>query len=436
MVGWRLRGGVLGVDVLGLGEVINEFLSGLIFRIGQFEFELSFLGAQDDRLAFHAPDHVEGSAGLAAQGHLQDVLFDARFHGFAQLGLYLKEAVCRAKTFDALMRPPVIVILDPELDAFAGRFEALELSAFEELLPDRCPEALDLAQGHGMMRPGFEVRHAVFLKFGFKPRRAAPGGVLPSIVGQHLLGWLELADTLPIHFDHRLRRRTAEQIRCSDKAGVVIEESDEVRILATQSEGEDVRLPHLIGRSPFEEPWPGHVPSLGCRRFIHQLRLMQTRAHRFGAGFQKEQPAQPLGDALHSERRVLFLDLQYPLGHCRAELGLLRMRAGGLIMQTGFAELAVMIDPAIQGLDRNPQLLGDRSAGKTFLQKEADRAAFELKRKPVRRFRPAAPSPLGGRGALFHVTASCTTFVIHVNTPSNGGVSTISPLMPVSSTGR
>src|SRR5688572_16826682 len=38
-------------------------------------------------------------------------------------------------------------------------------------------------------------------------------------------------------------------------------------------------------------------------------------------------------------------------------------------------------------------------------------------------------------GALFHVTA-CTAFIIHVNTPSNGGVSTISPLKPVSSTGR
>lgn len=135
----------------------------MVFGIGQFEFEFAFLGAQDDRLAFHAADHVEGSARLAAQGHLQEVLLDAGLHGFAQLGLDLKEAVRRTKAFDALVRALVIVVLDPELDALASCFKALELGALEELLPDGGPEAFDLAQGHGMMRPGFEVRHPVLL---------------------------------------------------------------------------------------------------------------------------------------------------------------------------------------------------------------------------------------------------------------------------------
>lgn len=141
------------MGVLGLVEVINKFLSGLVFGIGQFKFEFSFFGAQDDRLAFHATDHIERSTRLAAQGHLEDVLLDAGLHGFAQLGLDLKETVRRTKAFDALVRALVIVILDPELDALAGRIEALELSALKELLPDRGPEPFDLAQGHGMMRP-------------------------------------------------------------------------------------------------------------------------------------------------------------------------------------------------------------------------------------------------------------------------------------------
>jgi hypothetical protein len=57
----------------------------------------------------------------------------------------------------------VVVILDPDLDALPRRVEAVELSAGEELLPDTFPEALDLAQGHGMMRAGLEVGHAILL---------------------------------------------------------------------------------------------------------------------------------------------------------------------------------------------------------------------------------------------------------------------------------
>ena len=198
----------------------------MVFGIGQFEFEFSFFGAQNDRLAFHAADHVKRSARLAAQSHLQEVLLDAGLHGFAQLGLDLEETVRRTQAFDALVRTLVIVIFDPELDALTGRFKALELGALKELLPEGGPEALDLAQGHGMVRPGFEMRHPVFLEFGLEARSAAPGGVLPAVVGEHFLGRLELAHALPIHFDHRLRRGAAEQIRRGDEARVIVEEGN------------------------------------------------------------------------------------------------------------------------------------------------------------------------------------------------------------------
>jgi hypothetical protein len=88
-----------------LGSIINR------------EFEFAFFGPQNDRLAFHAADHIEGSFGLTAQRHLQQVFFNACFHGFAQLGGDFKIAVGRAKTFDALVRPLVIVVFDPEPDA-------------------------------------------------------------------------------------------------------------------------------------------------------------------------------------------------------------------------------------------------------------------------------------------------------------------------------
>jgi hypothetical protein len=153
---------------LGFVEFISQFLGGLIFGVGELQLEFAFFGAEHDRLAFHAADHIERGLGLAAQGHFQEVLLDAGFHGFAQFGLDFEEAVSGTESFDALMGTLMVVIFDPELDAFAGRLEAVELSAFEELLPDGGPEALDFAQGHGVVGAGLEVGDAILLELGFK----------------------------------------------------------------------------------------------------------------------------------------------------------------------------------------------------------------------------------------------------------------------------
>jgi hypothetical protein len=83
------------------------------------EFEFAFFGPENDGLPFHAADHVEGSFGFAAQGHLQEIFLDACFDGLAELGGDFKEAVRRAETFNALVRPLVIVIFDPQANALA-----------------------------------------------------------------------------------------------------------------------------------------------------------------------------------------------------------------------------------------------------------------------------------------------------------------------------
>lgn len=205
----------------GLVEVIDKFLF-LVLLITDTEFEFALLGAQDDGLAVEPAHHVEGRLGFAAQGQLQEVVLNARFDGFAQLGLDLEEAIRRAETFDALMRSFVVVVFDPEFDALAGRLEALELGAGEELLPETLPEALDLAQGHGMVRPALEMGHPILFEFGFEAAGAAPGGVLATIVGEHLLGRGELADGHPIDFDDGGGRGAAEQVRPDDEARIVI----------------------------------------------------------------------------------------------------------------------------------------------------------------------------------------------------------------------
>jgi hypothetical protein len=268
------------------------------------KFEFSFFGPEDDGLTFHAADHVEGRLGLAAQGQLQQVFLDAHFDGFAQLSSDFEEAVRRAKTFDALVWPLVVIVFDPEPDAFARGLEALELSAGEELLPDAFPEALDLAQGHRVVRPGLEVVRPVLFHLGLKPRGAAPVDVLPTIVGEHLFGRLVFGRGDAKDLQHVVGGMAAEQIGADHEPGVIVHEADEVGVAATQPEGEDVGLPHLVGRGPLKEPGPDQVaPRLGRR--LNQALFFEGFAHRLRAGRQEEHPPQQLGDPFDTPRGFL-----------------------------------------------------------------------------------------------------------------------------------
>ena len=275
--------GVLSFVVTGFIEVINQFLFLVLF-ITDAEFEFALLGPQHDRLAIHATDHVEGSLGFAAQGQFQEVFLNARLDGFAQCRLDLEEAVGRADAVDALMRPLVVVIFNPEFDPFTGRVEAVELRPGQELLPNAFPEPFDLAQSHGMVRTALEVGHPILFEFGLEAAGAAPRRILTAIVGEHLFGRRELACRHPINFDHRLRRRTAKQLRTHQETRVIIQKGDQIGVTTSEPEGEDVRLPHLIGRGPLEETGPGHIAPPGPWRRRHQLGPVQVLAHRFGAG--------------------------------------------------------------------------------------------------------------------------------------------------------
>jgi len=268
----------------GFGGVVDEFLFVVVLFIADAEFEFALLGPEHDGLTVHAADHVEGRLGFAAQGQLQKVFLNAGLNGFAQGRLDLEEPVGRTKAFNALMRAFVVVVFDPDLDPFPGRLEAFELGPDQEVLPDGRPEAFDLAQGHGMLGPALEVGHAILLQFGFEAAGAPPTGVLATVVGEHLLGRTKLAGGDAVDFDHRLGRGAAEQIRARDEPGIIIHEGDEVGVTAAQSEGENVRLPHLVGCGPFEETRAGDVALLLLLLRRHQIGLMQPTTHRLRAG--------------------------------------------------------------------------------------------------------------------------------------------------------
>lgn len=357
------------------------------------EFEFALLGAEDDRLAVHAADHVEGLAGFAAQGQLQEVFLDAGFDGLAQRRLDLEEAVGRAEPFDALVRALVVVVTDPEFDPLLGRLEAVELGAGEEVLPDRRPEAFDLAQGHGMLGPALEVRDAVLLELGFEAAGAPPGGILTAVVGEQLLGRLELADGDAIHLDHRLGGGAAEQARPDDVARVIIQEGDEVGVTTAQPEGEDVRLPHLVGRGPLEETGPREVLLFARRLRRDQPGLVQALADGLGTGREEEHPAEQLRDAFDAEGQMLPLELEDLVGDGGGQ----PLGAGGGrgVGQTGLALLAVEADPAIQTTDPDADLLTDQRGREALFEVEADRLEALGLGKAARAARPPR-TPLGG----------------------------------------
>jgi hypothetical protein len=387
---------VRGLFTLGLLKVVDEFF--VFVSIVDREFEFSFFGPEDHRLSFHAADHVEGSFGFTAQRHFEQVFLDARFDGFAQLGGDLKKAVCRAKALNALVRPLVVVVTDPEPDAFACRLEAFELGPGEELLPDGLPEPLDLAQRHRMMRPGLEMVRAVLLHLGLETGGAAPVHILPAIVGEHFLGRLIFAGGDAKDLQHVLRRVAAEQIGSHDETGVIVHEGDEVGVTATQPEGEDVGLPHLIGSSPLKEAGPHHVLRRFGPSFLHQALSLERLAHRRRAGLQEEHPLEQLRDPLDPAGRFLLLEFDDLLANRFGEFGSRLDRS--VVLESLFALLSIALGPFVDGGVAEAQFAGDHLLGETLFEVEFDRAETFLKSECHTFSRRSAPRGGGGVGPL------------------------------------
>jgi hypothetical protein len=345
-------------------------------------------------LAFHAADHVEGGFGFTAQRHLQQVFLDAGFDGLAQLGGDLEKAVRRTKTFNALVRPFVVVIADPEADALPGRLEAFELSPGEKLLPDRFPEAFNLAQRHRVMGPGLEVMGAVLFHLGLEAGDAAPVHILPAVVGEHLPGRLILAGGHAKDLQDIFGGVAAEQIRPHNEPRVVIHEADEIGVTAAKPEGEDVGLPHLIGCGPLKEAGTHHVARCFWPSLLHQALRLECFAHRRRAGLQKEHPLEQLRDPLDAAGGFFLLELDDLFTHCFGQLGSgLCMEA---VLQALLALVAIALGPFVNRRAADAQLLGDQFLGEALFEVEFDGAETIVKGYGQAFFRRSPPRGGGG----------------------------------------
>jgi hypothetical protein len=230
------------------------------------------------------------------------------------------------------------------------------------------------------MRGAAEVMDAVLLELRFKPRLPAPVGVLPAIVRQHLLGQAIFAHRPPIHFQHVLGGLTAIKPQPDQVAGVIVHEPNQIGILAADANRANVALPHLIGRSPLEEPRLGRILDRLTPTRLDQLLLVQHAPHRLATDRQQQPPAQPLADLLHAHARLLLPQGGDVLAHRRGQPRAIRPNHLRWVSQPGFAFAAITPHPLRQCAGADAHLADDQSRRETFFQLQLDRFQAELKR--------------------------------------------------------
>ena len=95
-----------------------------------------------------------------------------------------------------------------------------------------------------MLRAGADVPDAKTPQLALEVRLAAPGRVLPAVVGQKLLGGPVLGNASRKRFHHELRALVVRQRVTHDEARVVVHEGRQVDpLVASQQERKNVRLP-------------------------------------------------------------------------------------------------------------------------------------------------------------------------------------------------
>ena len=193
------------------------------------------------------------------------------------------------------MRPLVVVILHPPVNPFPRLLEGRKPRPADEFFPDRLPEAFDLPKRLWMVRATADMLNTVPRQFLLELCLAVPTRILPPVIRQHLLGHPMRSHTTPKYLHQIIGRLAAEYFQGRDVPGMIIDESDQVGIptrsqpfgrpdsFPSKLEGEDIALPHLVGRAALEKArlrWIGRRLLLPRR---DELFAVQSLPHRFRA---------------------------------------------------------------------------------------------------------------------------------------------------------
>ena len=243
--------------------------------------DLESVLASGDRqpLIAELPDDVEGLAWRLLEREPQCVRGDGALDFGAHVRGRLEEAVCGYEPVERLVRPLEVVVRDEVVEALLRVDGMREHGPAEKLIPQRLPEALDLAERLRVLRPTADVVDAHPSERLLELGLPAPHRVLPAVVGQDLDRLAVRRDAALERLHHQRRFLVMRQRVADDEPAVVVHEHADVEPLGPpQPEREDVRLPQLVRRRPLEPP----RPMLACRRGrrrVDQPLVVQDAAH-------------------------------------------------------------------------------------------------------------------------------------------------------------
>jgi hypothetical protein len=124
------------------------------------------------------------------------------------------------------------------------------------------------------MWTALDVMNSILAQLRLKARGPTPTGVLAALIGEHLFGHAVLSHRRAVHFQHVLRRLAAKHVQPHHVAGIIIQKADQIGVLASQPEGEDVGLPHLVGSRALKEARLGWTALGLSTRLLQQLLLV------------------------------------------------------------------------------------------------------------------------------------------------------------------
>ena len=202
------------------------------------DLQLAALRLEHDVFSAHASHHVERLLRFAAQGQFLHVVRDAPLDGFAHLLMDGEVALRRADVADPAVRPLVVVVLHPVRGPVHGLLQGVEAGTLQELIPDRLPEPLDLPLRHGVVRPAEDMFHMIAGQCPLKMGLPLPGGVLPPLVREHLLGRAVLRRRPTVDLQDVFRGLATVDPEARDEPGVVVDERNRMGVMPVQLEGE------------------------------------------------------------------------------------------------------------------------------------------------------------------------------------------------------
>jgi len=177
----------------------------------------------------------------------------------------LEESIRGHEAVESLVRTLEVVVTDVVREPILRVLDVREDRATQKLVPQRLPEALDLAQRLRVLWTAADVLNAEALQGLFEFGLAAPHRVLATVVGQHFGGIAVRGDAALEGLHHQRRLLMVREGVTDDEAAVVVHEHAHVEALrAPQAKREDVRLPQLIRGRALEAARP--VLTLGRRR--------------------------------------------------------------------------------------------------------------------------------------------------------------------------